>query len=568
MSATAEFFAARDFLLAQREDYTRAYQDFRWPRLTHFNWALDVFDVQAAGNTRTALWLVDEDGGELKRSFDDMRRRSNQLANHLRAQGVKRGDALLLMLDNVVELWETLLAAIKLGAVIVPATTLLAAQDLPDRLQRGNIRHLVVGQAHTAKFDGLDPGLTRIAVGDTVPGWQAYDDAFDADDSFTPDAPTRADEPLLLYFTSGTTSRPKLVVHTHQSYPLGSLSTLYWIGLRPDDIHYNISSPGWAKHAWSNVFAPWNAGCTIFVYRAARFSAAATLDAIARYGVTTLCAPPTVWRHLIQEDLASYRTQLRALVGAGEPLNPEVIERVRRAWKLEIRDGYGQTETTAQIGNPPGQPMRAGSMGRPLPGYRIALLDADGQERDEGEIAIRLDERPVGLMQEYRDDAARMRQVLDEGYYRTGDVARRDADGYYWYIGRADDVFKSSDYRISPFELESLLIEHEAVAEAAVVPAPDELRLNVPKAYLTLRQGFEPDRDTALSILRFAAARLAPYQRIRRLEFFELPKTISGKIRRVELRAHAATAAADPNGTHDEYRESDFPELRQPPGTP
>lgn len=567
MSATAEFFAARDFLLAQREYYPRAYQDFRWPRLTHFNWALDVFDMQAAGNARTALWLVDEDGGETRRSFDEMRRRSNQVANHLRKLGVAPGDTLLLMLDNVVELWETLLAAIKLGAVVVPATTLLAAQDLPDRLQRGRIRHLVVGHTHTTKFAGLDPSLTRIAVGDTVPDWQAYDDAFGANDSFTPTVSTRADDPLLLYFTSGTTSRPKLVVHTHQSYPVGSLSTLYWIGLQPEDIHYNISSPGWAKHAWSNVFAPWNAGCTIFVYRAARFSAAATLDAIARYGVTTLCAPPTVWRHLIQEDLASYRTQLRALVGAGEPLNPEVIDRVRRAWNLEIRDGYGQTETTAQIGNPPGQPMRAGSMGRPLPGYRIALLDADGQERDEGEIAIRLDERPVGLMQEYRDDAARMRQVLDEGYYRTGDVARRDADGYYWYIGRADDVFKSSDYRISPFELESLLIEHEAVAEAAVVPAPDELRLNVPKAYLTLRHGFEPDRDTALSILRFTAARLAPYQRIRRLEFFELPKTISGKIRRVELRAHAGTAAADPDGAQDEYRESDFPELRQPPGT-
>jgi acetyl-CoA synthetase len=562
-----EFFAARDLLLARRCDYDLAYREFRWPRLDRFNWALDVFDVQAAGNARTALWLVDEDGGETRRSFDDMRRRSNQVANHLRELGVAPGDTLLLMLDNVVELWETLLAAIKLGAVVVPATTLLAAQDLPDRLQRGRIRHLVVGHAHTAKFAGLDPSLTRIAVGDAVPGWQAYDDAFGADDSFTPTVSTLADDPLLLYFTSGTTSRPKLVVHTHQSYPVGSLSTLYWIGLQPDDIHYNISSPGWAKHAWSNFFAPWNAGCTIFVYRAARFSAAATLDAIARYGVTTLCAPPTVWRHLIQEDLASYRTQLRALVGAGEPLNPEVIDRVRRAWNLEIRDGYGQTETTAQIGNPPGQPMRAGSMGRPLPGYRIALLDADGQERDEGEIAIRLDERPVGLMQEYRDDAARMRQVLDEGYYRTGDVARRDADGYYWYIGRADDVFKSSDYRVSPFELESLLIEHEAVSEAAVVPAPDELRLNVPKAYLTLRHGFEPDHDTALSIFRFTAARLAPYQRIRRLEFFDLPKTISGKIRRVELRAHAATAAADPDGAQDEYRESDFPELRQPPGT-
>jgi len=323
-------------------------------------------------------------------------------------------------------------------------------------------------------------------------------------------------------------------------------------------VHYNISSPGWAKHAWSSFFAPWNAGCTIFVYRAPRFSAADTLQVIADKGVTTLCAPPTVWRYLIQEDLSRYRMRLRGLVGAGEPLNPEVIERVRRAWGLEIRDGYGQTETTAQIGNPPGQPMRPGSMGRPLPGYRVSLLDLDGREAGEGEIALSLDPRPIALMQEYRDDAQRMQQVLSGGYYRTGDVARRDSDGYYWYVGRADDVFKSSDYRISPFELESLLIEHEAVAEAAVVPAPDALRGAVPKAYVALRRGFEENRGTALDILRFARERLAPYQRIRRLEFAELPKTISGKIRRVELRAHAADQAR-PAGEH---REQDFPELK------
>lgn len=557
MSAEA-FVAARDFLMRHRRDYDAAYRDFRWPRLDRFNWALDYFDALARDNDRTALWLVDDDGSEQRLSFQAMAQRSSQVANRLRGLGVARGDAILLMLDNVAPLWEIMLAAMKLGAVVIPATTLLAPKDLADRIERGGVRHVVAGYEHADKFARLDASLTRIAVGGPAQGWHAHEAAYDESAVFEPEGETRAEDPLLLYFTSGTTSRPKLVLHTHQSYPVGMLSTLYWVGLQPDDVHYNISSPGWAKHAWSSFFAPWNAGCTIFVYRAARFSAPDTLQVIADKGVTSLCAPPTVWRYLIQQDLSRYRTRLRALVGAGEPLNPEVIERVRRAWGLEIRDGYGQTETTAQIGNPPGQPMRPGSMGRPLPGYRVALLDLQGNEAEEGEIALRLDERPMGLMREYRGDAARMNRVMGEGYYRTGDVARRDADGYYWYVGRADDVFKSSDYRISPFELESLLIEHEAVAEAAVVPSPDALRLAVPKAYITLRDGFAPGRELALDIFRFTRERLAPYQRIRRLEFATLPKTISGKIRRVELRAHATEQA----GSDSEFRQEDFPELQ------
>lgn len=559
MKSADAFKQARNFLIEHREDYQRAYADFRWPRLEEFNWALDWFDDYAAGNDRLALWLVDEDGTEYRYTFEQMRARSNQVANFLRGHGVKRGDAVLLMLENVTALWETVLAAIKLGAVMIPATTLLSDADLADRLARGGVDHLVVGADHAAKFAELNGALTRIAVGGPVDGWAHYADAYAEPAELEPDGVTRADDPVLLYFTSGTTSLPKLVLHTQQSYPVGSLSTLYWIGLRPDDVHYNISSPGWAKHAWSNVFAPWDAGCTVFVYRAARFSAPDVLRVVADKGVTSLCAPPTVWRLLIQENMSAYATRLRGLVSAGEPLNPEVIARVERAWGLKIRDGYGQTETTAQLGNPPGQPMHPGSMGRPLPGYRVALLDLDGEEADEGEIALDVrDERPLGLMHSYHDDPERMRQALAGGYYRTGDVARRDADGYYWYVGRADDMFKSSDYRISPFELESILIEHEAVAEAAIVPSPDPLRLNVPKAYLVLRSGHAPDKATALALLRFARERMGPYRRIRRLEFSELPKTISGKIRRVDLRRHAASPERPPN----EFREEDFPELR------
>jgi acetyl-CoA synthetase len=553
---TSVFRAARDLLLRYGEDYDGAYAEFLWPDLEEFNWALDWFDQ--IGTDATALWVVGEGGVEQKLSFVELSERSNAIANHLRSLGVAGGDRLILMLGNRVELWETLLAAIKLGAVVIPATTLLGPADLADRLERGGARHVVVGAGDAGKFDGVAGDYTRISVGGTLTGWQRYEDAYGASSTFAPDGPTRASDPLLLYFTSGTTAKPKLVEHTHASYPVGHLSTMYWIGIRPGDVHLNVSSPGWAKHAWSNVFAPWNAEATVLVYDHVRFDAAALLDQVVRCGTTTFCAPPTVWRMLIQEDLAGWKVSLREAVGAGEPLNVEVIEQVRDAWGITIRDGYGQTETTAQIGNPPGVPVKDGSMGRPLPGYRIALLDPEGREADDGEIALPLGERPLGLTTGYRDDDLLNAQAMRGGYYHTGDLASRDTDGYITYVGRTDDVFKASDYRISPFELESVLIEHEAVAEAAVVPAPHPLRLAVPKAYVAVAPGWEPTRETARAILTYARQQLAPYKRIRQLEFADLPKTISGKIRRVELRAHAA------RGGEDEFRDEDFRELKAP----
>ena len=555
------FLAARDFLFRTREDYPTAYRDFRWPKLDRFNWALDHFDRMAEGNERPALWQVDDGGSETKVSFAAMEKRSNQVANFLRSIGVRRGDRILLMLGNVVPLWECMLAAMKLGAVIVPATTLLTRDDLKDRFARGRVRHVIVGAANAKVFDDLPGDYTRTVVAGEHPGWHAYSLADAASATFTPDAETRADDPLLLYFTSGTTNKPKLVLHSHQSYPVGHLSTMYWLGLRPGDVHLNISSPGWAKHAWSCIFAPWNAGATVFLFNQTRFSAKPLLDTMVRCGVTTFCAPPTVWRMLIQEDLASWKVKLTEVIGAGEPLNPEVIERVRQAWGLTIRDGYGQTETTAQVGNSPGQPVKTGSMGRPLPGYTVRLCDADGKEQDEAEICLPLAGRPLGLMQGYQDDDGRIRP-LEGDVYRTGDVAVRDADGYLTYVGRADDVFKASDYRISPFELESVMIEHDAVVEAAIVPSPDPLRLAVPKAFIVLAAGHKPDRDTALALFRHARAHLSPFKRIRRIEFADLPKTISGKIRRVELRRNeAAQRQADKRGT-TEFWEEDFPELK------
>ncbi len=565
-SGSQAFTRARDFLLAHRTDYDTAYRDFRWPVLSQFNWALDHFDPMARGNDATALHIVDEGGVEVRRSFAQMAERSDQVANWLRAQGVQRGDRVLLMLGNELPLWELMLACIKLGAVMIPATMLLTPDDLQDRLERGNVRHVAVASDHAGKFAGLPGRYTRIAVGAPVPGWLNFADSASAPTAYTPDAPTKATDPLLLYFTSGTTSKPKLVLHTHQSYPVGHLSTMYWIGLLPDDVHLNISSPGWAKHAWSCFFAPWNAGATIFIFNYARFSAPALLEVLQKYQVTSLCAPPTVWRMMIQEDLAAWkgRLSLREVIGAGEPLNPEIIDQVRDAWGLMLRDGFGQTETTAQIGNPPGQPVKPGSMGRPLPGYEVVLLDVDDNPATEGEVALNLAVRPMGLMVCYEDSPEKTADVMRQGCYRTGDTATRDADGYITFVGRADDVFKASDYRISPFELESVLIEHPAVTEVAIVPSPDPVRLAVPKAFITLRPGQQPDAALAQEIFAFSRERLAPYKRVRRIQFVnELPKTISGKIRRVQMR-RAETERGD--GTQAraemEHFEDDFPGLK------
>jgi len=568
MTAADGFIEARDLLLRYRTDYERAYREFRWPVLREFNWALDYFDVIARGNDNPALWIVDDPASDgRKLSYAQMAERSNRIANFLRRLNVRRGDHVLLMLPNRVEMWDVMLAAMKLGAIVLPATTQLSADDVRDRVQIGAVNVAIVDSAEVAKFAALSTTvpLTRISVGAPRDGWTDLAAGYLASPVFRPEGVTRATDPMLLYFTSGTTSKPKLVEHTHQSYPVGHLSTMYWIGLKPGDVHWNISSPGWAKHAWSCFFAPWNAQACVFVYNFARFVPREALQVLVRCNVTTLCAPPTVWRMLVQEPLASYPVHLRELVGAGEPLNPEIIERVRHAWRITIRDGYGQTETTCQIGNSPGQKVVPGSMGRPLPGYRVELVDADDRPLDgdgEGEIALPLLHRPLGLMTGYANSASATDDAMRNGYYHTSDVALIRDDGYLVYVGRSDDVFKSSDYRLSPFELESALIEHPAIAEAAVVPSPDAVRLAVPKAFVTVRQGYTASAELARDVFRFSREKLAPYKRIRRLQFSELPKTISGKIRRVELRRREGERNAEPPRLADEYWEEDFPDLR------
>jgi acetyl-CoA synthetase len=566
VTATQIYRGARDELLALRGQQPQAVAQFRWPSFgARFNWAHDWFDVVATGSSRPALVIVEEDGHTTRRSYAELAERSDQLAAWLGQQGVGRGDPVLLMLGNQVELWEAMLAIMKLGAVIMPTTTAVGPADLRDRVERGGVRFVICNPADTAKFDQVPGDYGRVSVG-AAAGWRDLNAAFAIPAAPLPHPGTAPGDPLLLYFTSGTTSKPKLVLHTQISYPVGHLATMYWLGLRPGDVHLNISSPGWAKHAWSCFFAPLIAEATIFIYNYARFDADALLVHLREQQVTSFCAPPTVWRMLINADLSGGPGSLRELVGAGEPLNPEVIEQVRRRWGLTIRDGYGQTETSAQVGNAADETVKPGSMGRPLPGVPVVLIEpltgllVPGV--GEGEICLDLNGDPLSLMAGYQGDPGREADAMAGGYYHTGDIASRDADGYLTYIGRTDDVFKSSDYKISPFELESVLIECPAVAEAAVVPAPDSVRLAVAKAYIVLAPGYEPTEPTALEILTYAREHLAPFQRVRRIEFAELPKTISGKIRRVDLRNREVELAASGTTPVAEWRDDQFPQLK------
>lgn len=399
-TVTEQFRAARDLLVKHREDYESARANFEWPRFSHFNFALDWFDhlgADPATADKEALVITEIDGGATRRTFAELSRRSDQLANWLLGLGARRGDCVMLMLNNQVELWESMLACIKAGLVLNPATAMLGTADLQDRVERAEVRWVVVNPDDATKFDGVDADITVIQVGSEAKPAQGahptvfYRESHTAPEGFTSQQETAADDTLLLYFTSGTTSKAKLVEHAHTSYSVGHLSTMYWIGLEPGDVHLNVAAPGWAKHAWSNFFAPWIAGATIFLYNYTRFDAAALMDKMAEEGVTSFCAPPTVWRMLVQADLTRLKTPPKKLVAAGEPLNPELINIVEQAWKTSIRDGFGQTESSVQIANTPGQKVKPGSMGRPLPGMDVVLIDpATGEIGDTGEICLNL----------------------------------------------------------------------------------------------------------------------------------------------------------------------------------
>lgn len=534
-------------------DYASARADFIWETPTHFNFAGDVLDRWAEEPDRLAMHWVDDHGNEQKLTFAELCSRSCRLANALTAAGVQRGDTVVVMLGRNLEWWETLAGCLRMGAVCSPGTTQLSPKDIAYRVNASKATCFITDSANAPKLDEVAsecPTLrAKVLVDGERAGWLSYAAITAAASDVFPTADTAFDEDALCYFTSGTTGYPKMTIHCHGYGLAHRITGKYWLDLKPGDLHWNISDTGWAKAAYSSFFGPWSQGATLFVHHTPVFDARKSLDLLERYPVTTLCGAPTVYRMLVLQDLSSYQfPHLRHCVGAGEPLNPEVIETWRKATGITIRDGYGQTETVLVCGNFPFLEPRLGSMGKPMPGIEMAIIDAEGAELGagaEGDIAIRVKpERAPGLFVDYRGDPERFAACFVGDWYITGDRGYVDEDGYFWFVSRADDVILSAGYRIGPFEVESALIEHAAVAESAVVASPDETRGAVVKAFVVLAPGFEPSDTLVVELQEHVKRVTAPYKYPRRIEFVDaLPKTVSGKIRRVELRARETGSA-------------------------
>jgi acyl-coenzyme A synthetase/AMP-(fatty) acid ligase len=529
-------------------DYEQTCREFRWEVPEYYNFAFDIVDRWAEDPQKLAMLWVDERGDERRLTFRDFMRGSNQLGNALRTLGLRAGERILIMLPRVPEWWEAVLGMMKIGLISMPGTTLLTPKDVAYRIQSAEAAAVITDEDGAAKVEEVTdacPTLrVKLLLGTERQGWVDYRRVVAAASTDLQRQPTRSDAPMMIYFTSGTVGYPKMVLHTHASYPIGHIVTgKYWLDLKPTDMHWNLSDTGWAKAAYSNLFGPWNMGSAMFTFDGrGRFDARQTLELLERYPISTFCAPPTAYRLLVLEDLSRYRlAALRHCIGAGEPLNPEVIDAWQRGTGQTIRDGYGQTETVILVANFPPLPVKAGSMGRPSPGFTVSVVDDAGREvapGAEGDIAVRLTpERPVGLFREYWRNPEAMANCRRGDWYITGDRAIQDEDGYFWFVGRADDVIISAGYRIGPFEVESALVEHPAVAEAAVVASPDEIRGEVVKAFVILAPGHQPSEQLAQDLQDHVKRVTAPYKYPREIEFnTELPKTISGKIRRVELR--------------------------------
>jgi acetyl-CoA synthetase/medium-chain acyl-CoA synthetase len=529
-------------------DYDAERQSFGLNVPEDFNWAYDVVDRWADDPNHLAMLWVGPQGEERRLTFAAFRQRSNQVANALEQLGVRRGDRVFLMMPRLVEWWEAILGVMKIGAISMPGTTLLTTKDIVYRAGMSEARVVITDSDNAAKFDEVRAQCPSIeffiVVGGERTGWTSFEQIVTAASDRRARLSTPSADPCMIYFTSGTVGYPKMVLHTHASYPIGhTITGKYWLDLRPGDVHWNLSETGWAKAAWSNLFGPWCQGATIFTYDGrGKFSAVETLEFLQKYPVTTFCAPPTAYRLMVLEDLAAYRfAALRHCCGAGEPLNPEVIDTWRDAAGITIRDGYGQTETVLLCANFPPLAVKPGSMGKPSPGFDVAVVDEQGDllpPGREGDIAVRIKpERPIGLFREYWRNPDATHGSIRADWYITGDRAFVDADGYFWFVGRADDVILSAGYRIGPFEVESALVEHPAVAEAAVVASPDEVRGEVVKAFVILAPGYDPSDALASELQDHVKNTTAPYKYPREIEFVtELPKTISGKIRRIELR--------------------------------
>ena len=533
-------------------DYKETYGNYRLESPEYFNFGFDVIDRFAEDPELPMMLWAGDDSIERRLSYACFRDRSNQVVNALNRLGLNKNDHVMIVMSRVPEWWESMIGMIKAGVIAVPGTTQLTEKDIKYRLGASHIKCVISDSENAHKFDEARkdfPELNALIIVDGErAGWQNYEKLLSNEEIVVrPEnrVKTHKDDPMLLYFTSGTTGHPKMALHTH-CYPIGHTVTgKFWLDLRPGELHWNLSDTGWAKAAWSSLFGPLGAGATLFVHNTkGKYSANLTLDLLSKYRVTSFCAPPTAYRLLIVEDLTKYDlSSLRSCVGAGEPLNPEVIDIWKTQTGIQIRDGYGQTETVLIVGNFPAQdaPIKPGSMGRPAPGFIIDVIDENAQPlppNREGDIAVRVKpDRPLGLFREYWGNPGATNATYRGDWYITGDRAYRDEDGYFWFVGRADDVIISSGYRIGPFEVESALIEHPAVLESAVVAKPDPVRGEIVKAFVVLRPGFEPSDKLAKDIQDFVKSLTAPYKYPREIEFSrELPKTISGKIRRIELR--------------------------------
>jgi medium-chain acyl-CoA synthetase len=528
-------------------DYDKEYAQFKWQVPEFFNFAGEVVDKWAKDPNKLAMLWVDDQGTEIRKTFRDISNASKRLANVLAAQGVKRDDVVILILPRNIEWWETFTACIRMGVLVAPGTTQLTSKDIKYRCNTAKATCIITNGSLAGRFDEVAAECptvkTKIVITEPKSGWLFYDEVLaKASDAFET-AKTRSQDNCIVYFTSGTTGFPKMALHTHASYPIGHMVTgKYWLDLKPEDLHWNVSDTGWAKAAWSSYFGPWNMGAALFTHHTDRFDPPKTLELLAKYPITTMCGAPTIYRMLVLQDLSKYKfPSLRHCVGAGEPLNPEIIEVWKNATGCTIRDGYGQTETVLLCGSFPCIEPRFGSMGKPTPGFVLKVIDEDGNvlpPNKEGDIAIKVSpERPVGLFKEYWKEPERTESVYRKDWYLTGDRAYVDEDGYFWFVGRADDVILTSGYRIGPFEVESALIEHPSVAESAVVSSPDETRGEIVKAFVILAPGFKPSDELAKELQEHVKKVTAPYKYPRKIDFVDaLPKTISGKIRRVELR--------------------------------
>ena len=539
---------------AVAEDYEELCRNFSITVPRCFNFGYDIIDTWAEKDrNKLAMIWVSQEGCEKKFSFRDLKNLSNQAANILIKYGIQKGDKVLLILPRVPEWWVFMIALIKLGAVICPCPTMLTPKDIRYRLNAEKFRMVITCLEHAGKVDEIAeecPSLScRFLVDGERPGWISYPlelhypaPVSHHSVSIPGEKKTLSTDPMLIYFTSGTTGEPKMVLHNH-SYPLGHLVTAgLWHDLTQNDVHFTYSDTGWAKCAWGKIFGQWILGACVFVYDArGKFKATELLPLMEKYEITTFCVPPTIYRMLILADLEKFDLrELRRCVSAGEPLNPEVVRVWQAGTGLPIAEGYGQTETVCCIGTYRGMKIKPGSMGRPAPGWHIELHDEEGNQvprGEQGRIAIKLDPRPVGLFVEYLNNPEANAESFVNGFYYTGDKACMDDDGYFWFVGRDDDIIKSAGYRIGPFEVESALIEHPAVAESAVVGSPDLIRGTIVKAFIVLKPGFEPSEKLVRDIQAFVRKNTAPYKYPRAIEFVaELPKTISGKIKRGELR--------------------------------